>query len=213
MVAVTAMIMTGEMGVMGETVVGGGEGEGDEVAITGGGMTGRHTGTGIGTIVGRYLLDDMGDVDEADRGALHREGPGMEVPRGGITEPEVLLVVTHADPRLPQGQQRWGRWNRKRMSLGETLDPARLTPSQLQSNLHLQFYQISRVRKLPRQLKVPPQVINWQPRPPPQTALTQRPQCRLPPMNPGRGTRGRPKGWTASILPPSILRPLRRGRR
>lgn len=100
MVAVTAMITIGGTGIMDETVVEEEGGEGDGAVITEVGTIDRHTGTGVAMTEDRYLPEDIFDADEADRGVLHPEGPGVEVFHGGITEPGVLLILTRAHPLL-----------------------------------------------------------------------------------------------------------------
>lgn len=140
-VAVTAMITIGGTGIMGETAVGEEGGEEDEVVITEVGTIDRRTGIGIRMIGNRYPPDDICDADEADRGALHREGLGVVVLHEGTTEPGVLLVATHADPRLRHNRLRSSLWNQARTSLGEISDPVRLTPKKLQLNQYSRFQQ------------------------------------------------------------------------
>jgi len=103
-VDVTVTITTGETGTMDEMEVGEGGEEEDEVVITQVGMIDRRTGTGIVMTGDRYLLDDTHGVDEADRGVLHQEVPGMEIFHEGTNGPGALPVQTHADPSFPHNQ-------------------------------------------------------------------------------------------------------------
>lgn len=103
-VAVAVVITIGGTGIMGETAVGeegGGEGE---AVITEAGMIDHHTGIEIAMTGDRYLPDDICDADEADRGALHREGLGAGVFHEGTTEPGALPVSTRADPQAQHSQ-------------------------------------------------------------------------------------------------------------
>ena len=93
-----------ETGTMGEMEVGGEGGEGDVVVITEVGRIDRHTGTGTVMTEDRCLPDDIYDMDEADRGALHQEVPGMGISHGGTNGPGVIPVQNCADPRHPHNQ-------------------------------------------------------------------------------------------------------------
>ena len=102
---VTVTITIGETETMGEMEVGEEEEEGGVVVTLEVETIDHHTGTGgIVMTEDRCLLDDMCGVDEADRGALHRGVPDMEIFHGGTKEPGVLLVWIHADPRRLHNQ-------------------------------------------------------------------------------------------------------------
>ena len=125
----------GETGTMGETVVGEEGGEGAVVVvvvvvvITEVGTIDRRTGTWIATTGGRCPRGDICGVDEADRGALHREVPGMGIFHRGINVPGVLLV----NSRRPHNRPQCSHEGRTRTSLGGISDPVRLTPNQLRA--------------------------------------------------------------------------------
>jgi len=103
-VDVTVMITIGETVTMDEMEVGEGEEEGGVVGITEVGTTDRRTGIWIVMIEDPCLLDGICGVDEADRGALHREVPDTVIFHGGASGPGVLPVWTHANHRRLRSQ-------------------------------------------------------------------------------------------------------------
>jgi len=103
-VDITAMITIGETETMDEMEAAEEGGEGGEVVITEVGTIDRHTGKGIGMTGDRSLLDDTYGVDEAGRGVLHREAPGMGIFHGGTSVAGALPVPTHTDPRRLHSQ-------------------------------------------------------------------------------------------------------------
>jgi hypothetical protein len=134
----------------GEMVAEEGGEEGGEVVIMGTGTIERHTGIGIAMTKDRYLPDDTRDVDEADRGALHRGVPGTGMFHGGTTELGALSVWTRAHPRFQHSRPRRSHWDRKRMSLVEISDLVLPTPNQLQPSLRPRFQQNPRPYRLLR---------------------------------------------------------------
>ena len=147
-VAITVTITIGETGVMGEMVAEEEVGEGDEVVITEAGTTDHRIGIETRKTEDRCLLVDMGDVDEVDQGAPHREGSETGV-CGGTTELGAPPSPTHMDRHLQRGQLRHSYWNRARMSSEEISGPLRLTLNQLLPNLNPRYHQKFTPRKHP----------------------------------------------------------------